>query len=155
VHTVPSTAPTLPLPRPVELELELGPLGYLRTGPGALPSRYRPSFANLGIGSELEGRGRGARTLPCLDAGACGAACDLRGHGPSLKAVLREGSLQRHAGPSIGFEAGVLLPTWHGDKGWGPEGALIVSQRWMSGRFTSTSLALGRRTGSGRWGSRA
>jgi hypothetical protein len=47
-----------------------------------------------------------------------------------LKHVLRSGTLQDQAGPSIATEFGVLLPDTLGPSGIGASAALIVSQRW-------------------------
>jgi hypothetical protein len=51
----------------------------------------------------------------------------------SLKGILRQGSLQEHhTGPSVGLEAGVLLPGIGTDPGVGASFAGIVSQRWSA-----------------------
>jgi hypothetical protein len=50
--------------------------------------------------------------------------------GAFLKHVLRPGSLQDKAGPSIATEFGLLLPDSIGDSGLGASIAGIVSQRW-------------------------
>jgi hypothetical protein len=48
----------------------------------------------------------------------------------SLKHVIRPGSLQDQAGPSIAAEFGVLLPDSNGDNRFGATIDAIVSQRW-------------------------
>jgi hypothetical protein len=47
-----------------------------------------------------------------------------------LKGMLREGSLQEKAGPSIATELGLLLPEINGEPGTGVSVAAIVSQWW-------------------------
>src|SRR5215510_15037089 len=54
----------------------------------------------------------------------------LRAAGAFLKGVLREGSLQDKAGPSVATEFGVLLPDSRGDSQFGASLAGVVSQRW-------------------------
>jgi hypothetical protein len=48
----------------------------------------------------------------------------------SLKHVIRPGSLQDQAGPSIAAEFGVLLPDSNGDSRFGASIDTIASQRW-------------------------
>jgi hypothetical protein len=54
----------------------------------------------------------------------------LSAAGAFLKGVVRPGSLQDKAGPSVATEFGVLLPDSVGDSGFGVSAAWIVSQRW-------------------------
>jgi hypothetical protein len=111
-----------------ELELELGPVGYLREGdrqfltaPGVI--------LNLGLfrGWELVLQGR---HLVLLGDTAGEPRSRLLDTGLFAKGVLRAGSLQDGRGPSVGIELGPLLPTVNGDTGWGVVGAAILSQRW-------------------------
>jgi hypothetical protein len=109
---------------PKHVELELGPIDYLRTrGEGSLA----PSFVvNYGILDRWE-----------LVFGGL-APVALSSGGPSwqletallAKAILREGTLQRAAGPSVALEFGALLPALHGSDGLGASATLIASQRW-------------------------
>jgi hypothetical protein len=55
---------------------------------------------------------------------------NLSASGASLKRVIRPGSLQDQAGPSIAAEFGVLLPDSNGDNRFGATIDAIVSQRW-------------------------
>ncbi len=57
----------------------------------------------------------------------------LTASGAFLKHVLRPGSLQDQAGPSVATEFGVLLPDSIGETGFGASIAGIVSQRWQWG----------------------
>jgi hypothetical protein len=50
--------------------------------------------------------------------------------GVAFKGVVRKGSLQEGAGPSIAVEPEVLLPATAGASGFGFAAGVIVSQRW-------------------------
>jgi hypothetical protein len=111
-----------------ELEIELGPIGYVVDGTDR--TLVAPSLVlNWGFADRwelvLEGRHfvelgheREQPRFRVEDAAL------------SLKHVLREGSLQERAGPSVAAELGALLPPLDGEGGAGAEGAVIVSQRW-------------------------
>jgi hypothetical protein len=111
-----------------EMELELGPLGYVvEQGDKALvaPSAiFNWGFAD-GWEAVLEGR-------HFVQLGNAIEEPRLRVEDTalSLKGVLRDGSLQEKTGLSVATEASVLLPTFHGDPGVGAEWAMIASQRW-------------------------
>lgn len=111
-----------------ELEIELGPVGYLREGDRqflAIPG----VILNLGLfrGWEIVLQGR---HLLLLGDPAGEPRSRLLDTGLFAKGVLRSGSLQDGSGPSVGIELGPLLPTVNGDTGWGAAGAVILSQRW-------------------------
>jgi len=111
-----------------ELELEIGPLGYLQSRPRHF--LVAPSLIiNFGFVPrwELVVQGRDFILLNDLPGEARARLVDT---GAFLKGVLREGSLQGASGPSVGIELGVLLPTIHGDPGVGATAIFIVSQRW-------------------------
>src|SRR5690242_13432785 len=112
-----------------EMEIELGPVEYFREGPEralfAPDVRFNYGFAP---GWEAVLEGTIAHGLTANPAGTT-----LLGNGASLKAVLREGSLQEKPGPSIATEFGVLLPGVHDERGTGVSLAGITSQRWSWG----------------------
>ena len=113
-----------------EVELELGPLGFLKTG----PDRFLVApgaILNLGVARDWELVLQG-RQLIFLGELAGEPRVRLVDTGLFLKGVLREGSLQQADGPSIAIELGPLLPTINGEPGVGATGTLIVSQRWTS-----------------------
>src|SRR5215469_5037102 len=89
-----------------EMEIELGPVEYLREG--AERSLLAPDLRiNYGFTSgweaSLEGKAAYGQTtgLP---------AASLVSSDVLLKGVLREGSLQEKPGPSLATEFGILLP---------------------------------------------
>jgi hypothetical protein len=109
-----------------EVEIELGPVEYLRDGAdrALLAPNVRIDYGfTPGWEAVLEG---------IL---AHGLTTDIPGtrlieNDAFLKAVLREGSLQEKSGPSIATEFGVLLPGINDEHGTGASLAGIVSQRW-------------------------
>lgn len=111
-----------------EVELELGPLGFVREGPDR--ALVAPSIiANWGFtdGFELVLEGR---HFVKLGEGAGEPRSRLEDTALSLKGVLRQGSLQEKGGPSVAVELGALLPTVNGEPGAGGQGTVVVSQRW-------------------------
>lgn len=111
-----------------DVELELGPVGYLVESSDR--TLVAPSvILNWGFADRwelvLEGRHfiqlGGEIEEPRLR---------VEETALSLKHVLRSGSLQEKAGPSLATELGALLPTINGEPGVGAEWAVIVSQRW-------------------------
>lgn len=111
-----------------EVELELGPLGYLVQGPDE--ALVAPSLVlNWGFADRWEAVLEG-RHLVELGAHIQEPRLRVEDTALSVKGVLREGSLQGKAGPSVALELAALLPTLHGDPGVGAEGTAIVSQRW-------------------------
>jgi hypothetical protein len=112
-----------------ELEIELGPLGFVKEGRDRF--LVAPSAVlNWGFAHRwelvLEGR-------HFVQLGQESTASRLRVEDSALsvKSVLREGTLQEKTGPSVASEVGALLPTINGgDSGFGVEASLIVSQRW-------------------------
>lgn len=112
-----------------EMEIELGPLGFLKEGSDS--SLVIPSLIfNWGFAERmelvLEGRNFvGLGHIPPTEPRFRVAESAL-----SVKAVLREGALQDKSGVSIATEVGLLLPEINGGPGVGAQGALIVSQRW-------------------------
>ena len=112
-----------------EMEIEFGPLGFVKEGPdGALVA---PSVIfNWGFarGWELVLEGR---HFVQLGEKITTQRFRVEDSALSVKSVLREGTLQEKTGPSVATEIGALLPTIHGeDSAMGAQGALIVSQRW-------------------------
>lgn len=111
-----------------EMEIELGPLGYLVQGPDkalVAPSLiFNWGFAH-GWEAVLEGR-----HFVQMGSEIREPRLRVEDTALSLKGVLREGSLQERTGLSVATEIGALLPTINGDPGVGAQWALIVSQRW-------------------------
>ena len=95
-----------------DLELELGPLGFLKTDAGRFLVAPSAIF-NLGIARDWELVLQG-RHFILLDGMAGDSRFRLIDTGLSLKGVLREGSLQEVHGPSVAIEVGPLLPTING-----------------------------------------
>ena len=111
---------------PGEVEIELGPVEYLRNG--ADRTLLAPNVrTNYGFtpGWEAVLEGILAHGLTAQIPGTT-----LVENGAFLKTVLREGSLQEKSGPSIATEFGVLLPGLNDEHGTGGSLAGIVSQRW-------------------------
>ena len=109
-----------------EVEVELGPVEYLRDG--AERTLLAPDYRiNYGFtpGWEASLEGRVAHGLTSELPGA-----SLVGSDVLLKGVLREGSLQEKPGPSIATEFGVLLPGINDEHGTGAVLNAIASQRW-------------------------
>jgi hypothetical protein len=109
-----------------EVEIELGPVEYLREGAERMllapDLRINYGFAG-GWEASLEGDVTHGLT-PGIAGTSLGAGEAL------LKGVLREGSLQEKSGPSIATEFGVLLPGINDEHGTGAIIDGIVSQRW-------------------------
>ena len=109
-----------------EVEIELGPVEYLRNG--ADRTLLDPDLKiNYGFapGWEVSLEGKVAHGLT---AGVPGTS--LVESEALLKGVLREGSLQEKPGPSIATEFGILLPGVNDEHGTGAILTGIVSQRW-------------------------
>ncbi len=109
-----------------EIEIELGPVEYLREG--SQRALFAPDVRiNYGFtrGWEAVLEGDLAHGL-----GADTTGTRLIGNDALLKGVLREGSLQEKPGPSIATEFGILLPGIHDERGTGFSLAGILSQRW-------------------------
>jgi hypothetical protein len=109
-----------------EIEIELGPVEYLRDGAERmlLAPDLRINYGFIpGWEASLEGK-----LTHGLTAGVPGAS--LVESQALLKGVLREGSLQEKPGPSIATEFGVLLPGINDQHGTGAVLNGIVSQRW-------------------------
>jgi hypothetical protein len=109
-----------------EIEIELGPVEYLRAG--AERTLLAPDLRiNYGFipcwEAALEGKLTHGLTL-----GIPGTS--LVESQALLKCVLREGTLQEKPGPSIATEFGVLLPGINDQHGTGGVLNGIVSQRW-------------------------
>jgi hypothetical protein len=115
---------------PGELELEVGPVGYLDEAPDRF--LVAPALiANWGFTNRWELVLQGNQLIR-LGGSASARRVSLLDTGLFTKGVLRAGSLQSDAGPSVATELGVLLPTLGGDSGVGVSSALIVSQRWTA-----------------------
>ena len=109
-----------------EMEIELGPVEYLRMG--AERTLLAPDLRiNYGFVPGWEAALEGKLTHS-LTTGVPGTS--LVESQALLKGVLREGTLQEKPGPSIATEFGVLLPGINDQHGAGAVLNGIVSQRW-------------------------
>jgi hypothetical protein len=109
-----------------EIEIELGPVEYLRGGAERtlLAPDLRINYGFIpGWEAALEGK-----LTHGLTAGV--PRTSLVESQALLKGVLREGTLQEKPGPSIATEFGVLLPGINDQHGAGAVLNGIVSQRW-------------------------
>jgi len=112
-----------------EMEIELGPVEYLRAG--ADRSLLAPNVRiNYGFTPGWEGVLEGI-VAHGVTAGLPGTS--MVANGAFLKGVLREGALQEKPGPSIATEFGILLPGVNDEHGAGASLAGIISQRWEWG----------------------
>jgi hypothetical protein len=111
-----------------ELEVEVGPLGYVVEGSDR--TLVAPSLVlNWGFADRWEAVLEGSQLVE-LDGPAGEPRLRVEDTGLSLKGLLREGGLQGKSGLSVATELGALLPTVHGESGTGAKAALVVSQRW-------------------------
>src|SRR6201993_2503104 len=109
-----------------EMEIELGPVEYLRNG--ADRTLLAPDLKlNYGFTPGWEASLEG-EIAHGLTAGIPQTSLDESE--ALLKGVLREGVLQEKPGPSIATEFGVLLPGINDQHGTGGVFNGIVSQRW-------------------------
>ena len=109
-----------------EIEIELGPLEYLRAGAerALLAPDLRINYGFIpGWEAALEGK-----LTHGLSPGVPGTS--LVESQALFKGVLREGTLQEKQGPSIATEFGALLPGINDQHGAGAVLNGIVSQRW-------------------------
>ncbi len=113
---------------PGNLEVELGPAGFLALGPDRF--LVAPALiANLGFAEGWELVLEGRQEL-LLDAPSDAARLRIVDTQLNLKTVLRSGELQDQPGPSVALEAGVLLPTVNDEPGTGAQATVIASRRW-------------------------
>jgi hypothetical protein len=110
-----------------DVELELGPIGYLHDPTG---STYIPGFIlNYGVVHRVE------LVFDAHHAFVFGGP-DVEARRQQLdsallaKVVVREGVLQDRQGPSVAIEAGALLPTVPVAGGAGVAVTAIASERW-------------------------
>jgi hypothetical protein len=111
-----------------ELEIELGPVGYLVQGPDEFLVAPSVIF-NWGFADRWEAVLEG-RNFVQIGGEPRGSRSRVEDIAFSLKSVLREGSLQEKTGLSVATELSALLPSIDGEHGTGAEWAVIVSQRW-------------------------
>jgi hypothetical protein len=110
-----------------EIELELGPVGFLKDGDDQFLVAPEVVF-NLGIARDWEIVLQGNQLV--LLGPRSGPRWRLTDTGLSVKSVLRDGCLQGASGPSVAVELEALLPTMNDEPGVGAIGTAIVSQRW-------------------------
>lgn len=108
-----------------EVEVELEPVGWLRTGPQS--SLVAPGVVfNYGFAERWEVVLQSQMLTPITG----GGQVSLAATGAFLKWVVQPGVLQGQTGPSIAMEFGPLLPGINAEPGVGLSWAGIVSQRW-------------------------
>jgi len=113
---------------PGEVEIEFQPAGGIRSG--SQKTLIAPAaVVNYGFIKDWELVLESQVETPLSPSGPTA----LTTSGTFLKHVLRPGSLQDKAGPSIATEFGVLWPDSIGDSGFGASVAGIISQRWNWG----------------------
>jgi hypothetical protein len=121
-----------------EVEIELGPLQWLREG-GKRFLQAPALIANFGLSHEhelvLEGRHQIA-----VDREEGEPRSALVDDAISIKHVLRPGVLQDRPGVSVAAEYGLLLPEVNGTGGTGFSVAGIVSQRWQAATIHLNAL---------------
>jgi len=116
---------------PGTVEIELGPVGYLREA--SENSLIVPALVvNVGLLERLEfvAEGKGVIAL-----GADPEDLDdfeLDGVAVLLKGIVRRGSLQGRTGPSLAIEPGVQIPTQERHERVGASLLAIASQSWDS-----------------------
>lgn len=123
-----------------KVEVELQPVGTMREGTDR--SLIAPATViNIGFAERWEAVFEGKGLIPLSPSGPT----EVTDAGMFLKHVVREGSLQGKAGPSVAMEFGVLLPGIHADRRFGASVAGIASQRfeWGTVHFNA-ALALTR-----------
>src|SRR4051794_22816314 len=108
-----------------KMEVELQPAGRLHDAAGTTLIAPAVRF-NYGMTEGWEAVLEGQLETPLSPSGPS----TLTAAGAFLKGVLRPGSLQDKAGPSVATEFGVLLPDSRGDSRFGASLAGIVSERW-------------------------
>ena len=113
-----------------ELEIELGPLQWLRES-GKRFLQAPALVANFGLSHEHELVIEGRHEI-ALDREAGEPRSALVDNGAFIKQVLRPGVLQDEPGVSIATEYGLLLPEVNGVHGTGVSVAGILSQRWQA-----------------------
>jgi len=109
-----------------EMEIELGPVEYLRAG-GERALLAPDLRINYGFISRWEAALEGKLTHGMTEGVPSTSLVESQA---LLKGVLREGTLQEKPGPSIATEFGVLLPGINDQRGTGAVLNGIVSQRW-------------------------
>jgi hypothetical protein len=114
--------------QPGDIELEVGPVGFLKEG----PDRWLVApglILNWGFIRNWEVVLEGRHFIR-LGGALSGGRLAIEDAALSVKTVLREGVLQEATGVSIASELSALLPAVDGESGAGVELALIASQRW-------------------------
>jgi len=110
-----------------EVEVELQPAGWLRTGPQSAALVAPFVVFNYGFADRWEVVLQSEMLSPTIGDGPP----SIVANGAFLKYVILPGSLQEgHSGISIATEFGPLLPGINADRGTGFQWAGIVSQRW-------------------------
>lgn len=104
----PFTGTDADIVEPKAIELEIGPVGYLRSQ--SRSTLVAPSLiANWGFARDLELVAEGRQLIP-LEPAPGEARLQIVETQLDLKWVMREGSLQGREGPSVASEWTILLP---------------------------------------------
>jgi hypothetical protein len=111
---------------PAEVEIELGPAQYIREGLDRTLVAPAAIF-NVGLAPNWEAVLEGQYARGLSDEMPHSSVTE---NGAFLKSVLREGSLQGEAGPSVATEFGALLPGLRTEHGTGASFGAIVSRQW-------------------------
>jgi len=114
--------------KPLELEIELGPLDYLVVGQTSffiIPNLV----VNLGFAPGWEAVLQGQQLVRLGPTGGT-SRYSIENTQLLVKGVLRDGCLQDKPGPSIAVETGLLLPTVNADQELGGILTVILSQRF-------------------------
>jgi hypothetical protein len=108
---------------PREVELEVGPIGFVDAG-GQL--QYAPRLVvNYGLAPATEIVFEGIDHVAVGQ--STGPRFSVSGVQLSLKHVFRDGILQEQGGASLAGECGLLIPGLHDDSGWGGACTAITS----------------------------
>lgn len=131
--------------KPLEFEIEMGPVGYLSVG-GTHWLVVPNLVLNLGFAPGWEAVLQGEQLIQLGPTGGQSRYA-LEDTQLLIKVVLREGCLQDKDGPSIALETGFLLPTinvssTNSSSGFGGIATLIVSLRadWLTVSLDATLL---------------
>jgi hypothetical protein len=113
---------------PGEIEIELGPLGYVNEA-GTKLLAAPDLVVNAGVHPRLE-LVLEARGLLPLEGDAPERRYRVVDTALRAKGIVRRGNLQGEAGPSVAAEIGILLPTLRDEDGLGAEAIVIASHRF-------------------------
>jgi hypothetical protein len=135
--------------KPLELEIEMGPLDYLVVGQTSF--FIVPNLVvNLGFAPGWEAVVQGQQIVQLGPTGGQ-SRYSIANTQLLVKGVLRDGCLQDSPGPSVALETGLLLPTLNSDQGLGGILTVILSQRVGPATFSFDGTVLVTHTGNVGW----